>query len=103
VNVREAIVRFVERGASNCIVVDFSAYGAAQNDDILMVQALLDGAVMFPGEIQLSGSDPHYASAHAFSWTGTATPGNHIVQIQFRSFFGNTVVLHRHTTIVHHR
>jgi hypothetical protein len=94
----------------NCIVVTFSAYTFAADlggaNQLMMVQAYLDGAPMQPGEVQFSGDDDQnanfrWARTHSYTWTAYPVAfGNHVVQMAYRSFFGGTVFVHRRSTVV---
>jgi hypothetical protein len=103
VNVPNAAVAFSQGGnTTQCIVVNFSAWAFAPNA-LLDVRAQLDGVDMAPGgDQQFAAKDDTFAFSHAFSWAANATPGAHTVQIQFKSFDGAGVFIHKHTTSVHH-
>lgn len=110
VDVPEATVSFKQKGTKpGCVVVDFFAVAFAPFDAALFVHVLLDGVEIFPGPGQFSGDDDedvdtHWSRAQAFSWIAPdVAPGNHTVQVQFRSYFGTDVFIHKHITIVHHR
>ena len=104
VNVPNAAVSFSQGGrTTGCIVVNFSAWAFAPGTALMMVRAQLDGVDMAPGgDQQFTATDGTFAVAHAFSWTANAAVGNHTVQIQFRSFDGQSVFIHKHTSSVHH-
>jgi hypothetical protein len=112
VDVPEGSVSFTQHGtSSDCVVVYFTAQSfAPASRGLLMVRAVLDGGtVLSPGQQQFSGDDDEdfdgrWARSHAFSWAvNNVAPGAHKIQIQFRSFYGDKVFVHQHTTTVHHR
>jgi hypothetical protein len=93
----------------SCVIVSFSAYSFARLVDdvnqLLMVQATLDGTALPPGEVQLSGDDDEdndgeFARQHSMQWAGPVNPGPHTVTIQFRSLFGASVFVHAPTMTV---
>ncbi len=105
-------VAFTIGGTStkNCVTVTFAAFTFAANsgapNQLMMVQAYLDGVPMQPGEVQFSGdddSDADGAWARSQSYTWVAYPvnfGPHTVVIGYRSAFGGTVFMHRRSTVV---
>ena len=111
VDVPEATVTFKQAGTtSGCILVNFTGEPFAQgNGEVVMVRVLVDGATeLAPGPEQFSGdddedSDGHWTRAQAFMWTGVVTPGSHIIQVQYKSYFGGPISMNRHTTTVFHR
>jgi hypothetical protein len=112
VNVPEAKVSFTQHGTNpDCIIVSFTAQSfAPANRGLLMVRAVLDGStVLEPGQQQLSGDDDEdfdgrWARSHGFTWAvNNVSPGSHEIQIEFRSFYGDRVFIHQHTTTVQHR
>jgi hypothetical protein len=96
--------------AKNCVAVTFSAMTFAANspsvNQLMMVQAYLDGVPMQPGEVQFSGDDDQdadgaWARSQSYTWVASAVPaGGHTVEIGYRSFFGGSVFIHRRTTVV---
>ncbi len=104
INVSDGAVSFNQGGRSaGCIAVHFEAQSAGTSSEILLVRALLDGTPMFPPEIDFSGHDV-VAVTHSFTWEGTASPGNHTVQMQFRSSDGKAdVFIEPHVTTVQHQ
>jgi hypothetical protein len=91
--------------------VTFSAFSfAAADDELLYVRPLLDGAIVaVPLETQFSGDDDEdangrWARTHSMSFVyPNVSAGSHAIRMQFRSFGGATVFIHRHTTLVEHR
>jgi hypothetical protein len=97
-------------GQKNCVKVEFSAFTFAALNRLLYVRALLDGAtVASPSEVQFSGDDDedadgNWARSHAFNFEFKDIPaGPHTIKIQFRSFDGGTVFVHRRSVFVHHK
>jgi hypothetical protein len=91
--------------ASTCVAVTFSAYAFAQGSGSLMeVQAVLDGSTIgLPGFVQFTGSDNTWASAHAYTFVfPNVSLGTHTVKIQFSSFLGTQVFIHRPSVVVHY-
>ena len=111
VDVPDMVVSFTIPGTtSTCIVVPYTSNVWTGRDELIYIRAQLDGAVNgFPAEVQLEGDsdedgDGRWARAHAFSFVfPNVTPGAHTLRIQWRSFFGGTVLTHWRTVVVHHR
>jgi hypothetical protein len=107
VNIPGARVPFTvsTRGGAKCVSVLFTsmAFVAPGSSELLGVRALLDGAVAGnPSETQFEAASPSgYAVSHAMNFTFSAVaPGAHTIRMQFRSFNGGPVFIHRGTTIV---
>jgi hypothetical protein len=107
VNIPGARVPFTvsTRGGAKCVSVLFTsmAFVSTGSSDLLAVRALLDGAVAGnPSETQFEAESPSgYAVSHAMNFTFSAVaPGTHTIRMQFRSFSGGSVFIHRGTTIV---
>ena len=115
VDIPDMTVAFTMGGSVNhCVKVGFSAMTFAADtpsaNQLVMVRALLDGATVgSPSEVQFSGDDDEdadgsWARSHAFNFAFKGvTPGVHTITIQFRSFFGGSVFVHRRSMFVHHR
>lgn len=112
VNLGEGAVTFQQGLGNGCAIVNFSsmAFAASGGSALLYVRALLDGAtVAIPFETQFTGDDDEdgdgrWARSHSYTFIfPRVAPGLHTVQMQFRSFDGGSVTLHRHTTVVQHR
>jgi hypothetical protein len=94
---------------ASCIVVDVTGFSFATNGALEFVRALLDGVTSpTPTETQFSGDDDEntngeWARAQAgnFAFLNVA-PGTHSVAIQFKSYDGQTVFLHRPAAIITH-
>ena len=111
VDVPDMSVSFTATGTRAwCAVATFSAFAFASGDALLYVQAVLDGAVIgAPGEQQFDGdsdedADSKWAAAHAYTFVfPSVSVGAHTIKIQFRSYDGKTVYLHRRSlTVFHH-
>jgi hypothetical protein len=106
VNIPGARVPFTvsTRGGAKCVSVLFTSMAfVPTGSDLLMVRALLDGAVAGnPSETQFEADSPSgYAVSHTMNFTFSAVaPGTHTIRMQFRSFSGGPVFIHRGTTIV---
>jgi hypothetical protein len=107
VNIPGATVPFTvsTRGGAKCVSVLFTsmAFVPTGSSGLLMVRALLDGAVVGnPSETQFEAASPSgLAVSHALNFTFSAVaPGAHRIRMQFRSFSGEAVFIHRGTTIV---
>ncbi|MBV9571238.1 MAG: hypothetical protein JO056_08365 [Alphaproteobacteria bacterium] len=109
VNLPEASVAFSQKGnKAACVVVEFFANSIEAPGELLGVQALLDGAPMFPNVVVFSSDSDENANgngsaARAFSWVSSAAPGAHVVQIVYASQNGTPVTINKHTTLVLHR
>jgi len=105
VDVPNMTVTFTAGGTrSFCATATFSAFTFAPGDALLAVQALMDGTVVgAPGEQQFSGDDGVWAVSHAFTFVfPSVAPGAHTIKIQYRSFDGKTVFMHRRSLVVFH-
>jgi len=105
VDVPNMTVTFTAGGTrSFCATATFSAFTFAPGGALLDVQALMDGTVVgAPGEQQFSGDDGVWAVSHAFTFVfPSVAPGAHTIKIQYRSFDGQTVFMHRRSLVVFH-
>jgi len=96
--------------ATVCVKVEFSAFVFAALDRLIFVRALMDGATVgSPSEVQFSGDDDEegdgkWARSHAFNFAfPTVAPGTHTIIIQWKSFDGGTVFVHKRSMFVHHK
>lgn len=111
VDVPDMSVSFDIGGAANgCVKVEFSAYVFAASGRLIIVRALLDGATAgSPSQVQFSGDDDEnadgkWARSHAFNFAfPNVAPGTHTITIQWLSFDGGTVFMHRRSMFVHHK
>jgi hypothetical protein len=114
VNIPEGLVSFTQGGStSGCVIVDFSGmvFANAAGAALEYVRAVLNtGAVAVPFETQFNGDDDEdadgrWARSHAYTFVfPSVAPGAHTIQMQFRSLVaGQTVFMHRHTTVVYHQ
>jgi hypothetical protein len=94
---------------ATCVIVDYSAYTWASAGELMMVQAVLDGAPGFPGEVQFDGdsdenADGMWSRSHNHQWVfANVAPGFHTVNMEWRSFSGGTVWTHKRTMTVNHK
>jgi hypothetical protein len=103
VNIPGARVPFTvsTTGGAKCVSVLFTSMAFVPPGS--SVRALLDGAVAGnPSETQFEGESLNgSAVSHAMNFTFSAVaPGAHTIRMQFRSFGGGSVFIHRGTTIV---
>ena len=111
VNVPNMAVNFTIPGTTRtCLKVAYSATVWTGIDQLIYVRAVLDGGIVAePSNVQFEGDsdeegDGKWARAHAFNFFfKNVTPGAHTVSIQWRSFFGGTVVTHWRSMAVHTR
>ncbi|HLY05815.1 MAG TPA: hypothetical protein VKR31_08720 [Rhizomicrobium sp.] len=102
VDIPEGAVRF-NQPTTGCIIVKFDGYSYAPGEGE-MVAAFLDGTEIWPDDIVLASGDENAANSHAASWFATNVPaGVHTVQMEYRSYDGAYVYMHRHTTAVWHK
>jgi hypothetical protein len=88
-----------------CVVVTFSAmaFASAATGELLSVQAVLDGATLAqPGVVQLVAQSNSLADAHTMTFVfPSVDPGNHTIEMQFKSRFnGQSVTLNKWTMTV---
>jgi hypothetical protein len=105
VDVPDMSVTFTAGGTRTfCATATFSAFTFAPAGALLYVQALMDGTVVgAPGEQQFSGDDGLWAVAHAFTFVfPSVAPGAHTIKIQYRSYDGKSVFVHRRSLVVFH-
>jgi hypothetical protein len=102
VNLPGGTVTFTAGRNSQCVVVNFSSMSNTTPGDLLMVRAVLDGSVVgTPAETQFDTDSPGFSRTHAAQFVfPSVAQGPHTVRIQFRSFFGGQVWLHRGVTAV---
>jgi hypothetical protein len=102
VNITGAAVTFNATARAKCITALFTSMAFAPSPRTVFVRALLDGSVVGePADTQFTGDDGAIARSYAmnFAFPGVG-PGTHTVQMQFRSFDGGAVFIHRGTTTV---
>jgi hypothetical protein len=107
VNVTGMSVAFLPH--ADCAEITFSAYSfAAESDALMFVRARINDVDCLPGEVQFSGDDDEdadgdWARSHSFTFVCRGFhPGLHAstALVQFRSFFGQLVFLHKPTMVV---
>jgi hypothetical protein len=103
VDVPDMSVTFSVRNAG-CAIVDFAAWAFAPGgtDELMMVQAVVGATPCAPGEYQFAGDDNTLAASHAANFECPLTSGSNTIKIQFRSFFGGSVTMHRRSMYVLH-
>jgi hypothetical protein len=103
INLIDGTVAFRQAGRTpKCVIVEFSsmAFAGGNPGEVMFVRAVLDGTVVGdPADTQFSGDDDEdvdnrwaRTQAAQFAFASVA-PGNHTIQIQFRSNFGGIVAL----------
>ena len=109
VNIPGGSVSFTTASTS-CVAVDFAAEAYAPNNGLMLVRALLDGRPCpLSEDWQLSGDDDEdndgrWARAHAYNCVfNPVAAGNHVLTMQYRSFFGGSVFLNDLGLQVHSR
>jgi|GEM_PF-4625333 len=107
VDVPESSVRFVQGGTqARCVVVSFSAEAAAAPNDLMVVQAVLDGTIVCqPGSnffVRSNATATDVAARTMNFVCAEVTPGAHKLKLQFRSRSGGVVQLGFRTLVVHY-
>jgi hypothetical protein len=84
------------------MIITFSADAYAANNELMFVVAIVDGNPARPGEVQFTGDTTEtWARAHSFTWvSGNLNPGQHTVEIQWRSNSGNQVTVKNRNMVV---
>jgi hypothetical protein len=91
--------------AAGCALVSFTAYSFASGGELMNVHAVSNGAECLPGEYQFSGDDDEdadgqWARSHGANFTCKVALGANTIKMQFRSFFGGSVTLHKKAMLV---
>jgi hypothetical protein len=94
----------------SCLTVMFTGYSYASSDELIMIQALLDGTraskqtdVLFSGDDD-EDSDGKWARAHAWVFDfKNVTAGSHTITIQWKSYSGGQVFMHQRTMVILHK
>lgn len=82
--------------APTCVVVHFAAFAFAPGTALEFVRAVLDNVAGSPSEYQFAGADGTWAVSHAVEFVfPSVSPGAHTVKIQWKSFDGASVFVHR--------
>jgi hypothetical protein len=89
----------------SCVRVEFSAYTYAPGTELMDIRTVLDGTTVgAPGEIQFEGSSATWATSRAFNFLFTdVKAGTHTIKMQWYSFFGGDVFVHKRSMFVHHK
>ena len=99
-------VSFHQGGASNsCVIVSFSAEAQAATRDYILVQPILDNTtVCVPNENAFSTSpEPTGLADRAMNYVcPTVAPGNHTINMQWRTVNGGTATIFFRTLLVHY-
>jgi hypothetical protein len=97
-------------GTTNvCVDVQYTATVWTDSNELIFVQATIDGVPCFPPDVQFEGDsdedgDGMWARAHAFDFIcQNVRPGVHTFKIQWRSFSGGPVFTHWRTMKVKHK
>jgi hypothetical protein len=105
-------VTFTQGGESaGCVIVTYSAESYAPYGRLLRIRARLDGSkVAEPGAVQFSGDDDEnedggWSRSHSFAFVfPSVEPGEHTLNMQFRSATsGKRVYIGKQTIVVHHQ
>lgn len=112
-NIPELTVPFTMAGTTrSCVKVEFAAmvFAGNQPGNLMRVRARLDGVTIgSPTDVQLTGDDDEdndgrWARSHAMNFAfNNVAPGPHTISIQFQSFSGGPVFVHKASVFVHHR
>jgi hypothetical protein len=93
-----------------CVKVDFTAETITDQNEALVVRAVLDDVKLAnPEDVILDGdadedSDGMWVRSHSTSFVFTnVAPGTHTAKIQYRGTFGNYVTVFRPSTYVQYR
>jgi hypothetical protein len=101
VDVQDMSVTFSAK-ASGCALVDFASWAFASGTALMFVHAVANNTECAPGEYQYAANDGSFAFAHASNFECPVIVGSNTVKIQFRSFDGATVFMHRRAMFVWH-
>jgi hypothetical protein len=99
-------VKFTQGGAApSCVLVRYSAMASATAPKWIPLRVVLDGnTIALPGEIQYEGYTQDISLARSFDFIfPRVKPGLHAVRVEWRSFNGGIVYMHKRTIVVHHR
>jgi hypothetical protein len=101
VDVQDMSVTFSVK-TDGCAVVDFASWAFASGSALMFVHAVANNVECAPGEYQYAANDASFAFAHAANFECPTHVGSNTVKIQFRSFDGSTVFMHRRAMFVWH-
>jgi hypothetical protein len=101
VDVQDMSVTFNVK-AGGCALVDFASFAFASGNGLMFVQAVANNTPCNPGEYQYAANDESFAFSHAANFECAVSLGSNTVKIQFKSFDGNTVSMHRRAMFVWH-
>jgi hypothetical protein len=101
VDVQDMSVTFSAK-SSGCAVVDFASWAFASGTALMFVHAIANNVECAPGEYQYAANDGAFAFAHAANFECPVVNGSNTVKIQFRSFDGASVFMHRRAMFVWH-
>jgi hypothetical protein len=87
---------------SGCALVDFASYAFATGSALMFVHAIANNVECAPGEYQYAANDGAFAFAHAANFECPVVVGSNTIKIQFRSFDGAQVFMHRRAMFVFH-
>lgn len=95
----------MSKGCMIVVVSDYPFAGVAGS--LLDIRVLVDGATGSPPEVQFSGDDDEnadgkWARSHSAQFVFSLPKGPHTVDLQWKSFFGDTVSLHAPVMVVYH-
>src|SRR6185437_7588037 len=99
-------VGFHQGGASNsCVIISFSAEAQAASRDYILVQPILDSTtVCIPNENAFSTSpEPTGLADRSMNFVcANVAPGNHTINMQWRTVNGGTATIFYRTLLVHY-
>jgi len=110
VDVADMSVSFTTSGSQAwCATATFSAFTFASGDALMFVQAIMDGTTVgAPGEVQFDGdsdedADGKWATSRAYTFVfPSVSVGAHTIKVQFRSYDGKSVAIHKRSLVVFH-
>jgi hypothetical protein len=91
--------------ASSCVLVTFIAQASAPGPFAVMrVKALLDGKQSIDDEIQLVAETENFSEAHSYNFLFVGVqPGDHFLNMQYRSANNDTIAINDFNLSVRHR
>jgi hypothetical protein len=101
VDVADMSVTFTAK-SSGCALVDFASFAFASGTELMFVHAVANNVECAPGEYQYAANDESFAFSHGANFECPVVSGSNTVKIQFRSFDGQEVSMHRRAMLVWH-
>ncbi|MGH6788228.1 MAG: hypothetical protein ACRECC_00930 [Pseudolabrys sp.] len=92
-------------GSASCVIISFSAEAQAASRDYILVQPILDNTtVCIPNENAFSTSpEPTGLADRSMNFVcASVAPGNHTINMQWRTVHGGTATIFYRTLLVHY-